>query len=69
MAIKFRFTGEEGSFLPGIPARDLSDEDLAELSAEQRGGLDQHMRLDQGRIYEATPVAATKPARQAEEEV
>ena len=39
MAIRFSYKGD-GSFLPGIPSRDLTDDDLAALTPEQRADVD-----------------------------
>jgi hypothetical protein len=38
MAVRYRYIGD-GAYLPGIPARDLTDEDLAELTEEQRAAV------------------------------
>lgn len=35
MAIKFRYVGD-GAFLPGVPARDLTEDDWGEMDAAQR---------------------------------
>lgn len=58
MVTKFKYIGD-GGFVPGLPARDLTDDDLRELAPELRAILDEHMALDEGRIYEA----AEKPPR------
>jgi hypothetical protein len=34
MAVKFKYIGD--GYLPGIPARDLTDEDIEALTPEQR---------------------------------
>ncbi len=58
MRPRFKYVGG-GSFLPGIPARDLDDEDLRQMTEEQR------RELEGSTIYE--PVGkAERP--QAEEE-
>lgn len=38
MALRFKYVGD-GSYLPGIPARDLTDEDLKELTPEQQANV------------------------------
>lgn len=37
--VKFRYVDTSGAFLPGIPARDLTDEDLEALTEEQRAAI------------------------------
>jgi len=51
MAIKFRYTGD-GAFLPGIPARDLDDEDVKALSPDQRAEVEANAALAEGAIYQ-----------------
>ncbi len=59
MAVKYRYTGA-GAFLPELPARDLTDDDLAALTDQQRALLDAHMQLEPAaRVYEP---AAKKPS-------
>jgi len=79
MALRYRYVGE-GAFLPGVPARDITDEDMSELEDPARAILAEHMQLEEGRIYEAVvnpsrgrpgpaglPVS-TGPGRPSEEE-
>lgn len=54
-SVKFRYIGG-GDFLPGIPARDLTDEDLAELTAEQRADV------EAAAIYEKASGKSSTPA-------
>lgn len=56
MSIRYRYTGD-GAFLPGIPARDLTDEDVQALTPEQRA------EVEASAIYEA--VAPTATARRS----
>lgn len=37
--IRYRFVGEAGSYIDGVPARDLRDVDLELLSAEQQQAI------------------------------
>ena len=54
MALKFRFVGADGTFLPGVPARDLADDDVATLTEEQRAAVAANAAGEPaGRIYEA----------------
>ena len=59
MAIRFKYTGK-GAFLPELPARDLTDEDVADFSDTQKAVLDEHMAAET-RIYEK---AGAKPAKE-----
>lgn len=48
MAAKFKYTGGSngpGANVPGLPARDLTDEDIEAMSDEQRALLEEHMAL------------------------
>lgn len=58
MALKYRYLG--GGYLPGIPARDLTDEDMAALSDAQRADVAANAKLD-GALYEDA-----KPIRKGE---
>ena len=43
-----------GGTVPGIPARDLTDADIAELDADAKALLDEHLKLPDGvRVYNA----------------
>ncbi len=52
--IKARYTGA-GRFYDGVPARDLSPEEYAALSEEQR------RLVDSGVIYETRPTRRVRP--------
>jgi hypothetical protein len=66
MAIRFKYIGD-GAFVPGLPARDLTDEDERGFDAKQRAMLEEHMKLDEAvRIYEAVPAPKGKPANEGE---
>jgi len=39
-AVRYRYTGDGTTYLEGVPARDLTDEDVALLSAEQVAAVD-----------------------------
>jgi len=61
----YKFKGAEGEFLMGVPAHDLSDDDVAALTAEQKDILDGHMKTDKP-IYELVADAeqdAAPPAK------
>lgn len=77
MAIVYRYIG--GGFLPGIPARDLTDEDVAALSDAARADLAAHVAAGDGiedkdeagraraaRVFEA--VKGAKPAAATDQE-
>lgn len=56
--MKYRYTGHidpndenRRAFLPGIPARDLTDDDLAQLTDEQRASVAENA-AGGGAIYE-----------------
>lgn len=51
-----------GGILPGVPARDLSDEDVASLDADVKALLKEHMTHPDGvRVFdEVKPPAAKK---------
>jgi len=51
MAVRFKYTGQAAEYLPGIPARDLDDDDLALLSEQQRA------EVAVSRLYEAAKIA------------
>lgn len=58
MVTKFRYISD-GAFLPGIPARDLSDADLAQLTPEQRTDIEANAAQPEGtRIYEKADAKA-----------
>lgn len=59
MALRFKYTGD-GSYLPGIPARDLSDEDIEALTPEQRADV------AAATIYESATPTKGKPSREGE---
>jgi hypothetical protein len=54
MALKYLGSDPRTDWIPGIPARDLTDEDLAELGAEVAA------RLANSRLYEQAAKAAPK---------
>lgn len=58
MTIKAKYTGN-GQFHQGIPARDLTDEDWAQLTPEQQA------TVEKSQIYEMT--AVKKPAKKESE--
>lgn len=59
MATKFKYIG--GGTLPGVPARDLSDEDIAGLDAAAKAMLDAHMKHPDGvRVFDAVSETKTK---------
>jgi hypothetical protein len=37
--VRYRYTGDGGSYLSGVPARDLTEEDVALLSTEQKAAV------------------------------
>ncbi len=55
-----RYTGN-GEFYNGIPARDLSAEEYAALSEEQKA------LVDSGRVYEIVKVARVEPPEGVED--
>ena len=64
--IKYRYAGS--GFLPGIPARDLTDDDLATLTSDQREDVktnaERYASDDETEtgVFEAVTKAAEKPA-------
>lgn len=38
-AVRYRFVGPPDTYIEGVPARDLTDEDLAALTDEQRAAV------------------------------
>ena len=55
MTIKARYTGNGEEYYSGIPARDLTDQEYAALTGEQRA------RVNSRRIYEVVPDKAVPP--------
>lgn len=53
MTVRYRFTAREGEYLLGVPAKDLTDEDIDSLTPEQRGLLDANLK-SAGPLYEST---------------
>jgi len=62
MGLKFKYTGD-GGWLPGVPARDLTDADVRDLDRDARALLEEHLQLEEGRIYDVAD--APKPARKS----
>jgi len=62
--IVFHFTGQENEYYSGIPARDLTEEDVAALTDEQR------VLLDEGTLYErvAQRTSRSRKAKNGEPE-
>lgn len=54
MTVKYRHNGQ--GYLPGVPARDLTAEDLDALTPEQRQVVEENAKLEQGAVYEAVSV-------------
>lgn len=52
MTLRFKYIGE-GAWIPGVPARDLTDEDMAELGEATAAQVAANAALEAGAIYEA----------------
>lgn len=63
MARKAKYQGD-GEYLQGIPARDLSDDEYAALTTEQKRAVRTARRSDGKPLYD---VRSDAPARPAEE--
>lgn len=54
MAVRFKYIGD-GGYLPGIPARDLTDEDLEAMTAEEKKAVRDNAKHGAGvALYEST---------------
>lgn len=60
MGIRYRYRGQ-GTYYTGIPARDLTDEDMAALSDEER------TIVATSSIYQAVPASTVKTEMAREE--
>ncbi len=64
MSIVYRYTAEGGQFFPGIHARDLTTEDVAEMTPEQIETVEASGVYERTAQGAATPPLAPSPAAQ-----
>lgn len=57
---RYRFVGEAGQYLEGVPARDLTQEDVDALTDEQRAAVEASPLYEAPGGGEAEPPAAGK---------
>lgn len=58
--VKYKFVGQEGEYLMGVPARDLTDDDIRSLDEAQQEQFKAHLKTDRP-LYE-------KPAKETPKE-
>lgn len=63
MSKSIKFVGDGSEYLPGIPARDLTEEDIRELGEETIAAALAFRRPDGSPLYEAAGARAVKPSR------
>lgn len=65
MAVSYTYLG--GGSLPGIPARDLSEADVAALDEAQRADVAANAAMEHGAVFAAVEGAQAPPAAAEEE--